>query len=77
LDNKNSFSIHFFWLLFVFNSLEIFLFIYNKYRVLFVGVGYMHRHLIWVYVFENTSFFLYVLVVTDTLSVIFLMFSTT
>jgi len=43
----------------------------------FVGVGYMHRHSIGVYVFENTTFFLYVLVVTDTLSVIFSMFSVT
>jgi hypothetical protein len=37
----------------------------------------MHRLTYPVYVFENTTFFLYVLVVTDTLSVIFSMFSVT
>ena len=69
--------IHFFWLCNDINELKIFYFILYKYRMLFVGVGYMHRLTYPVYVFENTTFFLYTLVVTDTLSVIFLMFSTT
>jgi len=37
LINKNAFYLNYFWLLFVFNELDIFYFIYNKYRLVLLG----------------------------------------